>query len=272
MKCLPLISRERTVPEGIHIGTVLMKILLWLEVAALVKPQKWFHANLMQQLLFLRVDLINLFNFLLTNRQTMHKHGRPPSGSTERSHGACWKCSLTHKPDMEFLEVLTEGLERVLLVRGGGSEVITIYSWLANHRKPVSNQQSAESVWVGMEGGGPSLAAVTPITAALSSFLLSSEQFPWFPFHLWRHVNTTPQKQQQSHVFVCLCHPKSSLICWRDQQCVLKTNKQTNSARSVRASHWWDSGLFFRTECILEEYRSLFSEVWMFKIHECSFI
>lgn len=30
---------------------------------------------------------------------------------------------------MEFLEVLTEGLERVLLVRGGGSEVITIYSW-----------------------------------------------------------------------------------------------------------------------------------------------
>lgn len=30
--------------------------------------------------------------------------------------------------DMEFLEVLTEGLDRVLLVRGGGSEVITIYS------------------------------------------------------------------------------------------------------------------------------------------------
>ncbi|XP_070583223.1 solute carrier family 12 member 6 isoform X2 [Erythrolamprus reginae] len=29
---------------------------------------------------------------------------------------------------MEFLEVLTDGLERVLLVRGGGSEVITIYS------------------------------------------------------------------------------------------------------------------------------------------------
>jgi len=30
--------------------------------------------------------------------------------------------------DMEFLEVLTEGLERVLMVRGGGREVITIYS------------------------------------------------------------------------------------------------------------------------------------------------
>lgn len=36
--------------------------------------------------------------------------------------------SLTDSEDMEFLEVLTEGLERVLLVRGGGSEVITIYS------------------------------------------------------------------------------------------------------------------------------------------------
>lgn len=35
---------------------------------------------------------------------------------------------LTNSEDMEFLEVLTEGLERVLLVRGGGSEVITIYS------------------------------------------------------------------------------------------------------------------------------------------------
>lgn len=31
-------------------------------------------------------------------------------------------------PDMEFLEVLTEGLERVLMVKGGGQEVITIYS------------------------------------------------------------------------------------------------------------------------------------------------
>ena len=35
-------------------------------------------------------------------------------------------------PDMEFLEVLTEGLERVMMVRGGGREVITIYSQYAN--------------------------------------------------------------------------------------------------------------------------------------------
>lgn len=36
---------------------------------------------------------------------------------------------LNRRPlDMEFLEVLTEGLERVLMVRGSGREVITIYS------------------------------------------------------------------------------------------------------------------------------------------------
>ena len=29
---------------------------------------------------------------------------------------------------MEFLEVLTEGLERVMMVKGSGREVITIYS------------------------------------------------------------------------------------------------------------------------------------------------
>ena len=29
---------------------------------------------------------------------------------------------------MDFLEVLTEGLDRVMMVRGGGREVITIYS------------------------------------------------------------------------------------------------------------------------------------------------
>ena len=35
---------------------------------------------------------------------------------------------LTPAADMEFLEVLMDGLDRVLLVRGGGREVITIYS------------------------------------------------------------------------------------------------------------------------------------------------
>jgi len=39
-------------------------------------------------------------------------------------------CAFLNKfpTDMDFLDVLTEGLERVLLVAGGGREVITIYS------------------------------------------------------------------------------------------------------------------------------------------------
>jgi len=41
----------------------------------------------------------------------------------------CRNVSLTHHfIDMEFLEVMTEGLDKVLMVRGGGREVITIYS------------------------------------------------------------------------------------------------------------------------------------------------
>jgi hypothetical protein len=36
--------------------------------------------------------------------------------------------SLNRILDMEFLEVLTEGIDRVLMVRGSGHEVITIYS------------------------------------------------------------------------------------------------------------------------------------------------
>ena len=39
-----------------------------------------------------------------------------------------FKSYSANSSDMEFLEVLTEGLERVLMVRGGGREVITIYS------------------------------------------------------------------------------------------------------------------------------------------------
>ena len=35
---------------------------------------------------------------------------------------------LDWRSDLEFLEVLTEHLDRVMLVRGGGREVITIYS------------------------------------------------------------------------------------------------------------------------------------------------
>lgn len=68
----------------------------------------------------------------------------------------CVLSSLTCSSDMEFLEVLTEGLERVLLVRGGGREVITIYSWgpaycegLVNkqHRHPWRNIHGIFHLW-----------------------------------------------------------------------------------------------------------------------------
>ena len=50
--------------------------------------------------------------------------------------------TLTICLDMEFLEVLTEGLERVLIVRGGGREVITIYSWRELHNDKYKNNNN----------------------------------------------------------------------------------------------------------------------------------
>ena len=43
----------------------------------------------------------------------------PPKGGVRGARDSAY---------MEFLEVLTEGLERVLLIRGCGREVITMYS------------------------------------------------------------------------------------------------------------------------------------------------
>lgn len=59
-------------------------------------------------------------------------------GSKGRLYRSVWVLVLhcDHLSDMEFLEVLTEGLNRVLLVRGGGREVITIYSWRALKVRP----------------------------------------------------------------------------------------------------------------------------------------
>ncbi len=39
-----------------------------------------------------------------------------------------WLVLLWMVSDMEFIEALTEGLDRVLLVKGTGKEVVTIYS------------------------------------------------------------------------------------------------------------------------------------------------
>lgn len=72
-----------------------------------------------------RAFCINLLNFLLDKKSWAKKEQsniKLISVIVRILHFDCLS-------DMEFLEVLTEGLNRVLLVRGGGREVITIYSW-----------------------------------------------------------------------------------------------------------------------------------------------
>uniref|UniRef100_A0A8C6UWW5 Solute carrier family 12 member 4 n=1 Tax=Neogobius melanostomus TaxID=47308 RepID=A0A8C6UWW5_9GOBI len=82
-------------------------------------------------------ELISLNRKDQTNVRRMHTAVKLNEVIVNRSHDA--RLVLLNMPGpprnsdgdenyMEFLEVLTEGLERVLLVRGGGQEVITIYS------------------------------------------------------------------------------------------------------------------------------------------------
>ncbi|XP_056384393.1 solute carrier family 12 member 6 isoform X1 [Hyla sarda] len=87
------------------------------------------HMPSFQELLSMRPDQSNV--------RRMHTAVKLNEVIVNKSHDA--KLVLLNMPGpprnpqgdenyMEFLEVLTEGLERVLLVRGGGTEVITIYS------------------------------------------------------------------------------------------------------------------------------------------------
>jgi len=72
-----------------------------------------------------------------SNVRRMHTAVRLNEAIVEKSHDAQLvimnlpgppKTKAGEENYMEFLEVLTEGLDRVLLVRGGGREVITIFS------------------------------------------------------------------------------------------------------------------------------------------------
>ena len=52
----------------------------------------------------------------------------PPTVGTDTYCKYHFKSSKPLFLDMEFIDALTEGLNRVLLVRGTGTEVVTIYS------------------------------------------------------------------------------------------------------------------------------------------------
>uniref|UniRef100_A0A673I238 Solute carrier family 12 member 6-like n=1 Tax=Sinocyclocheilus rhinocerous TaxID=307959 RepID=A0A673I238_9TELE len=104
----------------VHMTWTKDKLLMWLEVCALCS---------------LRLTCVCYRD--QSNVRRMHTAVKLNEVIVNKSHDA--RLVLLNMPGppkntegdenyMEFLEVLTEGLERVLLVRGGGSEVITIYS------------------------------------------------------------------------------------------------------------------------------------------------
>ena len=66
--------------------------------------------------------------FLLPNRQCQSTEGKACANLPKNTKELDVGFFLDVREDMEFLEVLTEGLNRVLMVRGGGTEVITMYS------------------------------------------------------------------------------------------------------------------------------------------------
>ena len=75
--------------------------------------------------------------FLVTQLQYLYvsiSYKNPKSGSGPVIHASTIHLHVNivvlNLPftDMEFVEALTEGVSRVVLVRGGGHEVVTIYS------------------------------------------------------------------------------------------------------------------------------------------------
>ncbi len=65
----------------------------------------------------------------LTEKNNTAMHWFTPSNTLLWRHDLLSAhVSLTRGSDMEYLEVLTEGIDRVLMVRGSGKEVVTIFS------------------------------------------------------------------------------------------------------------------------------------------------
>ena len=122
----------------------ILHFLLTVDCASLPVYQDWtqFHFN---RFIF---HLLNWVNWKWTNSCVFcHSYSRHSCSSYSIYAFYCYwenvsRPVLNRWSDMEFLEVLTEGLERVLLVRGGGSEVITIYSWFAHTNQLCQSSQS----------------------------------------------------------------------------------------------------------------------------------
>lgn len=196
---------------------------------------------------------------------------------------------------MEFLEVLTEGLERVLLVRGGGSEVITIYSWLDVCRtsglkhQPATQKRVKRHEWGSVSSVGVAPKWQTVIGCSVShhavhtrpsllfhlySFLFSQG----FSFHL--HPAEIPQLSKSKEwwaVCVDLCESYSPvgewLCCRRDQIFFFffwsfgplngEGKKEVCSARGCEAVPLVRLRVAFCPECIGKAVVSSRSEPWM---------
>lgn len=148
--------------------------------------------------------------------------------------------ALTYQTDMEFLEVLTEGLERVLLVRGGGSEVITIYSWL------VLSEVHMTSEW--KEGDRGKSGEVIIHHHVLQTFRAFSFIFNTF-------------LSQSVFHSTCLCEKVGSLLgCSQTETALYCHSSRPRRDKNVRR----DSGFeeFLCTECIWQTDATAVSWSW----------
>lgn len=120
---------------------------------------------------------------------------------------------LNSGPDMEFLEVLTEGLERVLLVRGGGREVITIYSWpIRNHSAHRSRHCLDRRHSTPTTGGTAAPVAASSRSSTYSTYKLSQLMMELRGLLLWNLRTTKSNNNLPGISAECIAfHEDSSL-------------------------------------------------------------
>uniref|UniRef100_A0A669B515 Solute carrier family 12 member 5b n=1 Tax=Oreochromis niloticus TaxID=8128 RepID=A0A669B515_ORENI len=133
LKQMHLTKNEMEREELLH-DEVSVSVHVFTDLRVEKNELQWEYRN---QMMFLFVLFSQIQSITDSSRGRMHTAMRLNEVITKKSKEA--KLVLLNMPGppknrvgeenyMEFLEVLTEGLNRVLLVRGGGREVITIYS------------------------------------------------------------------------------------------------------------------------------------------------